>query len=60
MAAPGPDKTPVIAGIGEITDRPEDLRKARKPVELMAEALLAADADAVIAHDTVLGTTESG
>ena len=46
MAAPGPDKTPVIAGIGEITDRPEDLRKAREPVELMAEALLAADADA--------------
>lgn len=38
--------TPVIVGVGEIVDRPEQVDKALEPVALMAEALLNADADA--------------
>ncbi|WP_103729944.1 enoyl-CoA hydratase-related protein [Novosphingobium sp. HII-3] len=36
---------PVIVAIGEITDRPDDPAAAREPVDLMADAIRAADAD---------------
>ncbi|RIJ29865.1 enoyl-CoA hydratase-related protein [Henriciella mobilis] len=38
-------RTPVIAAIGEVTDRPDRIEEAREPVELMAAALRAAEAD---------------
>ena len=41
-----PETTPVIVGIGEIIDRPDNLDEAKEPLALMAEALRAADADA--------------
>lgn len=41
-----PETTPVILGVGEYVDRPGDPAKALEPVDLMARALLAADADA--------------
>lgn len=40
-----PETTPVIVGIGEFTDRPEQAADALEPVALMAKALRAADAD---------------
>jgi acetyl-CoA C-acetyltransferase len=40
------DRIPVIAGVGEITDRPSDPLMAREPAALMAEALLRAGRDA--------------
>ncbi|WP_109807528.1 enoyl-CoA hydratase-related protein [Sphingosinithalassobacter portus] len=40
-----PETTPVIVGIGEFVDRPENPADAREPVALMAEALRAADID---------------
>jgi acetyl-CoA C-acetyltransferase len=40
------DRLPVIAGIGEITDRAENLLLAKEPLALMAEAMRRADADA--------------
>ncbi len=40
------DRIPVIAGIGEITDRAENLALAMEPLALMAESLRRADADA--------------
>lgn len=40
------DRTPVIIGVGEITDRPADPALAREPLQLMADAIAAADADA--------------
>ena len=40
------DRTPVIIGIGEITDRPGDPALALEPLALMAAAIRAADADA--------------
>ena len=40
------DRTPVIIGIGEIVDRPAEPALALEPLALMAEAILAADADA--------------
>jgi len=43
---PSPDLTPVIIGVGEITERKPAPGKAREPVDLMAAALRAADADA--------------
>ena len=45
MALPA-DRTPVIIGIGEIVDRPADPALAREPLQLMADAIHAADADA--------------
>lgn len=45
MALPA-DRTPVIIGIGEIVDRPADPALAREPLQLMADAIAAADADA--------------
>lgn len=41
-----PETTPVIVGIGEFTDRPEDPAAALEPVALMVEALSAANKDA--------------
>jgi acetyl-CoA C-acetyltransferase len=41
-----PDRTPVIAGIGEITDRPGDFMHALEPLALMAEAARRADEEA--------------
>src|SRR5665213_1874661 len=40
------ETTPVIVGVGEVADRPDDPRDAREPAALMAEALTRADADA--------------
>ena len=41
-----PDDIPIIVGVGESIDRPEDLAYARHPAGLMAEALQAAEIDA--------------
>lgn len=41
-----PDRIPVIAGIGEIADRPKDVSQALEPVSLMVEAAHRADAEA--------------
>ena len=38
--------TPVIVGIGEVSDRPNRLEDAREPVALMADALRCAEQDA--------------
>ena len=40
-----PEHTPVIIGIGEYVDRPAAITEALEPVDLMAEALRAADLD---------------
>ncbi|MHA6642755.1 acetyl-CoA acetyltransferase [Mesorhizobium sp. A623] len=40
------ERIPVIIGIGEVVDRPEVLANAVEPLELMAEALRAAERDA--------------
>ncbi len=40
------DRIPVIVGIGEITDRPEDPAKGLEPLALMVEALGQAEQDA--------------
>ncbi len=45
MALPA-DRTPVIIGVGDIIDRPADPALAREPLQLMADAIHAADADA--------------
>jgi acetyl-CoA C-acetyltransferase len=41
-----PETTPVILGVGEFIDRAVDVINALEPVDLMARALQAADADA--------------
>lgn len=41
-----PELTPVIIGVGEFTERKGPIDQAREPVDLMVEALRAADADA--------------
>jgi len=49
MESPMPDaqdRTPVIVGIGEVTDRPEQIEAALEPAALMAEAFRRADKDA--------------
>jgi len=46
MVSLSPDRIPVIAGIGEITDRPADFMQSLEPLALMAEAAHRADADA--------------
>jgi acetyl-CoA C-acetyltransferase len=46
MTALSPDRIPVIAGIGEIADRPKDVAHSLEPVVLMAEAARRADTDA--------------
>jgi acetyl-CoA C-acetyltransferase len=45
MTALSPDRIPVIAGIGEIADRPKDVAASLEPATLMAEAARRADAD---------------
>jgi acetyl-CoA C-acetyltransferase len=45
MTALSPDRIPVIAGIGEIIDRPRDVTSSLEPAALMAEAARRADAD---------------
>ncbi len=40
------DRTPVIVGAGEVTERPADPLEAREPADLMAEALRRAAEDA--------------
>lgn len=40
------DRIPVIAGIGEIADKPKDVTQALEPVALMVEAARRADAEA--------------
>ncbi len=42
---PTPETTPVIIGVGEYVDRPQDPATAMEPLALWAEALRAADAD---------------
>lgn len=44
-----PDLLPVIVGVGQINDRPENPLEGRDPVALMADALRAAEADAGVA-----------
>ncbi len=46
-----PDRTPVIIGVGEITDRPADPAHGLEPAALMAEALKRASADAAASGD---------
>lgn len=41
-----PERTPVIAGMGEVKDRPSDPAQGMEPMALMAQALRRADADA--------------
>ncbi|HEX5008380.1 MAG TPA: acetyl-CoA acetyltransferase [Hyphomonadaceae bacterium] len=45
MTALSPDRIPVIAGIGEIIDRPKEVAASLEPLALMAEAAHRADAD---------------
>lgn len=45
MTANSARTTPVIAAVGEYIDRPRRLDEAREPVDLMAEALKACEAD---------------
>jgi acetyl-CoA C-acetyltransferase len=40
-----PDRTPVIVGIGEITDRPREIIDGLEPLALLVEALRRAEAD---------------
>lgn len=40
-----PDRTPVIVGIGEITDRPKEIADGLEPLALLVEALKRAEAD---------------
>src|SRR6201747_2837126 len=39
------DRIPVIVGVGEITDRPADLKSGLEPLALLEEALKRAEAD---------------
>jgi len=40
------DRIPVIAGVGEIIDRPKDIAAGLEPLTLLEEALKRAEADA--------------
>jgi acetyl-CoA C-acetyltransferase len=42
---PPADRTPVIVGIGEITDRPSEITDGLEPLVLLVEALKRAEAD---------------
>src|SRR6202048_2374800 len=45
-ASPIPeDRIPVIVGVGEITDRPSDLKSGLEPLALLEQALKRAEAD---------------
>ena len=50
------DRTPVIVGIGEITDRPNEITDGLEPLALLVEALRRAEADS---GTTLLGEIES-
>jgi acetyl-CoA C-acetyltransferase len=39
-------RTPVVVGVGQVSERPDDPGRAREPIELLADAARAADADA--------------
>jgi acetyl-CoA C-acetyltransferase len=39
------DRTPVIVGVGEITDRPAEIVNGLEPLALLIEALRRAEAD---------------
>lgn len=41
-----PDRIPILIGVGEVTDRTRDPAQGREPLELMLEALTAAEQDA--------------
>jgi len=41
-----PERTPVLAGVGQLNDRPDDPADGLDPIELMTQALKLADADA--------------
>jgi acetyl-CoA acetyltransferase len=46
MAALTAERTPVLIGVGEITDRPDDPAQGLEPLALMRQALLRAERDA--------------
>ena len=46
MMALAPDRTPVLIGVGEITDRPDDPAQGLEPLALMRHALQRAEQDA--------------
>src|SRR5262249_12386130 len=48
MATLSPDRIPVIAGIGEIMDRPKEVTASLEPLALMAEAARRADAGGLL------------
>jgi acetyl-CoA acetyltransferase len=56
MPALPPELTPVIVGVGEITDRPDDATQGLEPLALMAEALRRAEQDAGM---SLLGSLDS-
>lgn len=56
MARLDPDRMPVIVGIGEVKDRPQDRAAGLEPAALMVEALRRAEADAGAA---LLGSLDS-
>jgi acetyl-CoA C-acetyltransferase len=43
------DRTPVIVGVGEITDRPREIVDGLEPLALLVEALKRAEADSGVA-----------
>jgi acetyl-CoA C-acetyltransferase len=45
MTTPSPDRIPVIVGVGEITDRPQEITDGLEPMALLVEALKRAEAD---------------
>lgn len=49
-----PDRIPVIVGVGEIVDRPKDIRDGLEPLALLEQAIRRAenDAGAKLVHDT--------
>ena len=46
MSENDPRTTPVIVGVGQVNDRPDDPTQGHTPADLMAEALRRADGDA--------------
>jgi acetyl-CoA C-acetyltransferase len=50
------DRTPVIVGVGEITDRPQEITDGLEPLALLVEALKRAEADSGVA---LLGEIDS-
>jgi acetyl-CoA C-acetyltransferase len=46
-------RTPVIVGAGQVSQRPDDPAQAREPIDLLADAARAADADASSARSVL-------